>query len=207
MQERLARDGVTRMGQLQQMEERTLAARYGSMGTRLARLARGEDDRLVSPERPAKSISAETTFDRDLAGLDELLPILRTLSERVSARMKKQGLAGRLVVLKLKTRDFRLRTRNAQLDGATNLADRIFGKGRDLLRKELDGASFRLIGIGVGDLGDAEPADSTDLIDDGEAKRARAESAMDQIRSRFGPDGLSLGLTFAAKARGGKTSA
>lgn len=207
MQERLARDGVTRMGQLQQMDERKLAARYGSMGVRLARLARGEDDRRVSPERPAKSISAETTFNQDLAGSDELLPILRELSERVSARVKKQGLAGRLVVLKLKTRDFRQRTRNAQLDAATNLADRIFGKGRDLLQKELDGTSFRLIGIGVGDLSDAEPADSSDLIDDGAVKRARAESAMDQIRSRFGPDGLSLGLTFAPKARGGKPSA
>ncbi len=207
MQERLARDGLTRIADLQKRDERDLAKRYGSIGIRLARLAHGEDDRIVVPERKAKSVSAETTFDRDLANAAELLPILRRLSERVSERLKRQGISGRVVVLKLKTGEFRLRTRNVRLDVHTDLADRIFRAGQSLLVKELDGTRFRLIGIGVAELGEAGLVEPPDLLDAGAEKRARAERAMDEIRDRFGPDGLALGLTFSAKRSGGKRSA
>ena len=79
MQARLARDGLTRIADIQKLDEKTLAKRYGSMGLRLAHLARGEDARSVTPERKAKSISAETTFDDDRATAEELLPVLRKL--------------------------------------------------------------------------------------------------------------------------------
>jgi DNA polymerase-4 len=207
MQERLSRDGLTRISDLQKLDARGLAKRFGSMGLRLAKLARGEDDRTVTPERKAKSISAETTFERDLSSAEELLPILRKLSERVSTRMKREALAGRLVVLKLKTKDFRLRTRNVRLDGSSNLADRIYRAARDLLQRELDGKTrFRLIGIGISDLADAAYMEARDLVDADAEKRAKAEHAMDEIRGRFGADGLALGLTFAAKAPRGKRS-
>lgn len=207
MQERLARDGLSRIADLQKRDERDLAKRYGTIGIRLAHLARGEDDRIVTPERRAKTISAETTFDQDLADAAELLPILRRLAERVAARLKEQGLAGQVVVLKLKTGEFRLRTRNVRLGAHTDLADRIFDAGRRLLVKEIDGTHFRLIGIGVAELSDGILAESPDLLDAGVEKRARAERAMDEIRGRFGPDGLTLGLTFSAKPPGGKRSA
>jgi DNA polymerase-4 len=198
MQERLARDGVTTIAHLRNSDEGTLTRRYGSMGLRLARLSRGEDFRAVSPERKTKSISAETTFERDIGAEADLLPPLRELSEKVSLRLKRQELAGRLVVLKLKRDDFRLITRNVGLDGYTNLADRIFRSGRDLLRKALNGEKYRLIGIGVGDLGDAQLVDPANLVDASAEKRARAERAMDSIRERFGRKGLALGLTFTA---------
>ena len=199
MQERLARDGLTRIADLQKLDEGALAKRYGSIGLRLARLARGVDDRTVDPERETKSISAETTFERDIASADDLLPILRRISERVSARLKEQRLAGRVIVLKLKTADFRLRTRNLRLDSHTNLADRIFRAGRELLLKELDTTRFRLIGIGVSELADSALGDDADLIDHDAEKRAKAEHAMDHIRGRYGDAGLALGLTFAAR--------
>jgi DNA polymerase-4 len=207
MQARLARDGLTRVADLQKLEERDLARRYGSIGFSLARLARGDDDRIVTPERKAKSISAETTFDRDFATAPELLPTLRRLSERVSERLKREGLAGQTVVLKLKTDGFQLRTRNARLEAPTDLADRIFAAGRSLLMKELDGTRFRLIGIGV-----SEPSqggglgDPPDLLDAGAEKRARAERAMDEIRGRFGREGVALGLTFAPGRPPGRRS-
>ena len=208
MQARLARDGLTRIADLQKLDAGGLAKRYGSMGLRLARLARGEDGRSVTPERKAKSISAETTFDKDQATPEELLPVLRRLAERVSTRLKADGLAGRLVVLKLKGSDFRLRTRNVHLDAHSNLADRIYRSGRDLLTKELDGKTrFRLIGIGVAELNAAALAEERDLVDADAEKRAKAEHAMDAIRGRFGTDGLALGLTFTGKARRGKPSA
>lgn len=206
MQERLAHDGLTRIADLQRLDEQSLARRYGSIGVRLAHLARGEDDRSVSPERVAKSISAETTFDENLADAAQLLPILRRLSERVSARLKREKLAGRTVVLKLKTENFRLRTRNDRFDSPTDLADRIFRAGRALLAKELDGTRFRLIGIGLSDLSDADGLVEKDLVDAEAEKRARAERAMDNIRGRFGPDGVATGLTFSPKRSGGGRS-
>ena len=206
-QERLARDGLNRIADLQKLDEKSLARRYGSIGIRLARLSRGEDVRTVIPERRAKGISAETTFESDHSAADDLLPILRKLSERVSGRLKRENLSGRTIVLKLKTSEFRLRTRNVQLGSPTDLADRIFRAGRTLLAKELDGTRFRLIGIGVADLAAAGLAEARDLIDGDAEKRAKAERAMDDIRGRFGRDGLSLGLTFSPNPQGGKRSA
>jgi DNA polymerase-4 len=121
------------------------------------------------------------------------------LSERVSARLKREGLTGRTLVLKLKTAEFRLRTRHTQLDGHTDLADRIFRTGKTLLAREIDGTRFRLIGIGVTDLDDGAPALAQDLIDASAEKRAKAEHAMDTIRGRFGQDGVGVGLTFSPR--------
>jgi DNA polymerase-4 len=198
MRNRLASDGLIRIGDIQKLDENTLAARYGAMGLRLARLSRGEDDRSVSPDRQAKGISAEITFERDLASAGELLPLLRDLAETVSARLKKQALAARVVTLKLKSSDFKLRTRQLRLDAPTSLADRLFHAGRALLAKELDGTRFRLIGIGVSEVAPAEFMEAGDLVDASAAKRARAEMAMDRVRARFGQRGLGLGLTFGA---------
>ena len=78
--------------------------RYGVMGERLYHLSRGQDDRAVHLEHEAKSISAETTFNEDYASAADLVPVLRGLSEKVSERLKAADIAGRTVVLKLKTR-------------------------------------------------------------------------------------------------------
>ena len=206
MQEQLASDGVTTIATLQNMDERKLAARYGSMGLRLARLSHGDDDRTVSPDNRTKSISAETTFDRDIADFDELLAILRRLAEKVSRRLKAASLAGRLVVLKLKSADFRIRTRNLRLDTPTILADRIFRAGREMLAKEVGRTRFRLLGIGVADLCEGDLADDVDLIDQSAAKRAKVELAMDKVRARFGSDHVELGLTFRPRNEEGDKS-
>ncbi|MEO3999816.1 DNA polymerase IV [Mesorhizobium sp. CAU 1732] len=198
----LERDGLRRIGQLQTMERSDLMGRYGSMGDRLYRLSRGQDERRVQPEHEAKSVSAETTFDTNLASADDLVPILRSLSEKVSARLKKSGIAGQTVVLKLKTGDFKIRTRNRQLADATRLADRIFSTGMELLRKETDGTRYRLIGIGVSDLQDDDRADPPDLIDTGSRKRALAEGAMDALREKFGGKAVETGYTFGRGSRG-----
>ncbi|TKT76821.1 DNA polymerase IV [Aquamicrobium sp. LC103] len=198
----LEADGIRMIGQLQRMERGELMRRYGTMGDRLYRLSRGEDVRRVSPEHEAKSVSAETTFDTDLATLDDLVPVLRALSEKVSARLKKAGIAGRTVVLKLKTQDFKIRTRNRQLADATRLADRIFSTGLDLLRKEANGTKYRLLGIGVSDLSDEGKADPPDLVDIKARKRALAEGAVDALREKFGGKAIETGYTFGKGSRG-----
>ncbi|MYZ46670.1 DNA polymerase IV [Propylenella binzhouense] len=207
MQRRLAADGIRTVGHLQALDAATLARRYGTMGLRLARLSQGEDARPVTPESQARSISSETTFETDLGRREDLVPILRHLAEKVAARMKAKQLAGYTVVLKLKTTDFRQRTRQQRLPAATNLADVIYRAGVLLLGPELDGTRFRLIGIGVTELGPPGGEFALDLGDPQSAKRMRAEQAMDDLRSRFGEDALKLGITFRPDRTGPRRQA
>jgi DNA polymerase-4 len=195
----LEADGIRTIGQLQTMEESDLMRRYGSIGQRLARLSRGVDDRVVHINDPAKSVSAETTFFEDIARYEDLVPILRSLAEKVSWRLKKNGIAGQTVVLKMKSADFKLRSRNRRLEDPTQLADKIFRTGLDLLERETDGTKFRLIGIGVTDLGDAGRADPPDLIDRQSGRRAAAEAAMDRLRDKFGKGTVETGYTFGSR--------
>lgn len=195
----LLADGIRTIGQLQVMDEADLMRRYGVMGQRLARLSRGIDDRSVHPNDPAKSVSAETTFFDDINKPEDLIVHLRELSEKVAWRLKRHGIAGQTVVLKLKTADFKARTRNRRLDDPTQLADRIFRTGMALLEKEADGTRFRLIGIGVSDLKDAATADPPDLVDAQATRRAAAEAAMDKLRDKFGKGTVQTGYTFPAK--------
>ncbi|MDM9619692.1 DNA polymerase IV [Rhizobium sp. S96] len=195
----LEADGIRTIGQLQTMEESDLMRRYGSLGQRLSRLSRGIDDRDVHLNDAAKSVSAETTFFDDISRYDDLVPILRSLSEKVSWRLKKNEIAGHTVVLKMKSADFKSRTRNRKLEDPTQLADRIFRTGLDMLQKETDGTKFRLIGIGVTDLCDPARADPRDLVDVQSGRRAAAEAAMDKLRDKFGKGTVETGYTFGGK--------
>jgi DNA polymerase IV len=194
-------DGITMIGQLQSMDETALMRRYGVIGQRLYRLSRGLDTRKVDPTSELKSVSAETTFMEDFGALSDLRPILRVLSEKVAKRLKRGDIAGRTVVLKLKTQDFKGRTRNRTLSDPTQLADRIFRTGLELLEKEIDGTKFRLIGIGVSDLSEPSLADPMDLVDVQATKRAKAEGAMDKLRDKFGSNAVELGETFGQRRR------
>ena len=127
----------------------------------------------VSPERDTKSISNETTFNTDIGDHGQLRAILRRLSEQVSERLKAADMAGRTVTLKLKTAEFKTLTRARSLPAPTQLADRIFRAGDDLLRGETNGRRFRLIGIGVSEFADPVHADPDDLVDDGAGRAAR----------------------------------
>lgn len=193
---RLSRDGIATIGQLQAMDKATLTSRYGSMGTRLFHLARGEDDRAVSPDGEAKSVSAETTFNSDIADVAELEKILWRLCEKVSRRAKAAAIAGATAVLKLKTADFRTRTRNRTLEAPTQLADRLFKAARPMLAKEADGTRFRLIGIGFANLVSADEADPGSLLDPLEGKRVDAERAIDRVRIKFGNQAIGKGIGF-----------
>jgi len=190
---KLSSDGFRLIADLQRADEHDLIRRYGEEGARLWRLARGLDQRTVSPDRETKSISAETTFERDIGDFRPLEQHLWDLTERVSARLKASALAGSTVTLKLKSADFKLRTRARALGHPTQLAARIFAAGRDLLSHEVGTTHFRLIGIGVSNLEDAEGCDFADLLD---RRAAEAEHAVDKLRSKFGKDAVVKGLTL-----------
>jgi DNA polymerase IV len=192
----LAREGFRVIADLQRADETDLMRRFGSEGRRLARLARGEDSREVSPERETKSVSAETTFETDIGAFRELERTLWYLSEKVSARLKAKELAGSTINVKLKTTDFRTRTRAQSLPAPTQLAAKIFAIGRELLERETDGTKFRLLGIGVSSLTSPEDADPADLVDRRGARDKAAEHAVDRLRAKFGRTAVVKGLAL-----------
>ncbi len=162
---RLQRDGINRIGQLQDRSVEELARRYGSMGRQLARFARGQDDRKVEPRGESKSVSSETTLESNRTDLADLEPVLDRLSQRVAERLERHALAGQTVVLKLKAADFSLKTRSMTLSSPTQKAAVINRAGQTLLAREIDGTSYRLIGIGVSKLADASIADQPDMLE------------------------------------------
>ncbi|MCM5559178.1 DNA polymerase IV [Pleomorphomonas sp. JP5] len=194
--ERLAADGFRTVGDLQAADPARLASRYGALGLRIARLSHGEDSRHVIPNSKRKSVGSEVTFFEDLADLRDLRPILREQAERVSFGLKHEDIAGSTVTLKLKTADFKLRTRARRLADPTQLADRIFTAADALLAEEAHGQKYRLIGVSVSDLCESRFADPADLVDQKATRKAAAERAMDEIREKFGKRALETGLVF-----------
>jgi len=193
----LAQDGITMIGQLQEMELPALAQRYGQMGIRLYHLARGEDQRRVEPDSETKSISAETTFDEDIADFDRLAHELWPLCEKVSARLKAAQLAGQVVHLKLKTAGFKTVSRQVSLPAPTVLAETLYRAGRQLLERECDGTWYRLLGIGMGHFHELADADPIDLADPDSDRRRKVEAAMDAVRAKLGKSSIVKGRSLA----------
>jgi DNA polymerase-4 len=192
-QERLSRRGFRTIGDLQRADEIDMMKQFPTEGRRLWRLARGIDDRRVIADRGAKTISSETTFETDIRDFATLERILWRLSEKVSSRLKTSGLAGSTITLKLKTADFRQRTRSRSLSIPTQLAAKIFATCREMLAKEIDGTAFRLMGTGVSALRPGSQTDDADMLD---RRSAHAERAMDDLRRKYGSAAVIRGIAY-----------
>ena len=193
-QDALERSGIRTFEDLLRWDREGLMVRFGSMGERLWHLARGEDHRRVTRNAPVKSISNETTFHENTKDPDILDGHLWRISEKVADRAKAKGLAGRVVVLKVKRSDFKLITRRHALGDATQMADRIYRTARAMFDQLGAGVSYRLLGTGISELVPAEQADRLgDLLDPQAEKRASAERATDAIRARFGNEAIVKG--------------
>ena len=189
----LAKRGFATVGDLAEADPKSLAQHFGTYGLRLADLAHGRDARAVDPDQERKGVSAETTFNHDLVAIPELEDRLWPLCEKVATQMRAGALAGRAVVLKLKTTDFRLVTRRRTLTVPAQTAKTLFATGRELLAAEVTGTrAYRLIGIGLSDLVEAADAHA-DLFDGGEARARKAEAAMDRLRGKFGKEAVVSG--------------
>ena len=195
---RLAGLGYATLGQLQGLDPREAMRRFGEEGPTLVARARGEDGRPVNPDRETKSISAETTFERDLSTVAEMEPILWRLCEKLARRLAEKGFAAGGVVLKLKTARFAQRTRNIRLPGASAVPETLYATARSLLVREVDGTPFRLIGIGAAPLVEAAGADRGDLADPEAPRRAARWAAMESLRARFGEGAVRAGRGLAA---------
>jgi DNA polymerase-4 len=190
---KLTAAGFTRLGQLAALDPREAARRFGEEGPALAARARGEDARRVQPDRETKSVSAETTFERDLVALPDLEAPLWRLCEKLARRLAEKDLAAGGVVLKLKTAAFETRSRHARLGMPTRLPEMLFKAAQPLLAREATGTAFRLVGIGAQPLAPGAQADLPDLADPESGRRAAKWQAVETLRARFGADAVVSG--------------
>jgi len=192
----LAKDGLSQISQLQEMDEATLIRRYGETGQRLFRLSRGIDRRRVETGSGVKSVSSERTLARDLTSYEALEKKLWSLCENVAADLKHKELAGATITLKMKTSMHRLITRSRTLDAPTQLAEILFEVGSALLKPLIDGSPYRLIGIGVSGFRPLSEADQPDLVEPIRTRKANAERAMDKLKNRYGKSAVGKGRGF-----------
>jgi DNA polymerase-4 len=169
-----------------------LRARFGVWADELKARARGEDDRPVVPYNEPKSISNETTFERDVRDRTQLERTLWELAEEVAQRLRAEGVRGRTVQLKLRWSDFTTLTRRATLAEPTDDTGRLAQTALRLLRRELAAERpVRLIGVGAQNL-ERGPA-QLDLFDPQAARKAQLERAADAVKAKFGNGKLKRG--------------
>jgi len=189
----LAKLGIARIGDLARYPEAMLVDRFGTSGSRMRALARGDDPRPVVPDEEAKSIGAEDTFERDLVGEEALLPQLLDQSERVARRLREAGRRGRTVTLKLKYSDFTQVTRQRTLEAPTDDAATVYRAAvADLRRADLS-RPVRLTGVSVSGLGEGPaqlglfaPGAGEGAPPPGGSRRQALNAALDAIAGRFG---------------------
>jgi DNA polymerase IV len=195
--------GIHTIGQLRLWPLDTLRARFGSSGEHLWNLAHGRDERTVVPEREAKSISNETTFEHDIADMDVLRAWLVDLTEQVGWRLRRHDLRGRTVQLKVRFADFSLITRSCTLPEPTDITQELRQVADDLLCHRLPAGHLpvRLLGIGVGGLDNTRQVQG--MLFDGEIRKrqSQVDNVADQIKERFGTGAIRLGSGLKADAK------
>jgi DNA polymerase-4 len=190
--EQLAKYGIKRIGDIPKIPSDRLQAMFGERGLDLAARARGEDNRPVVSEHEPKSMSAETTFSKDVNQADALEATLLGLSEEVGRRLRQAGYAGSTVKLKLRWPDFTTLTRQQQLTQPTDLDDEIFLAAKQLLYQVWRaGRAVRLVGVGVTDLG--PPIRQLNLFDQSWQRDEKLLEAVDKIRKKYGSSSLRRG--------------
>ncbi len=203
--------GIRTVGDMLAHPQEFFARRFGAAGLDLYDKARGIDPSPVVTGRQVKSVSAENTFERDVASREILASWLLRQAERVGRELRRKGLRGRTVTLKLKYGDFRQITRSKTMPEPTDCDETIFAVARDLLDAVPLDRPARLVGVGVSGFYavQVQPSLWHDQDAPGTAVRfRRLDGAIDAIRDRFGREAIHRGRLFqrGQGRRGGGTS-
>jgi DNA polymerase-4 len=188
--------GLLTMGDLAARDPAWVRERLGDHGLHLQQLARGQDDRDVVPDQAARSISSEMTFATDLHDRARLRALLADQAQRVGSRLRRAGLAGRTIAVKLRDDTFDTRTRQRTLGAATDDGDVIYRAACALLDADPLLRPLRLIGVGASGLVERTSA-SLSLFEgagenagDGSPEAggdgAAFQQALDRVETRFG---------------------
>jgi DNA polymerase-4 len=188
--------GIRRIGQLRQMPVELLRQHFGNSGDHLWELAHGIDPRPVVPEQEAKSISHETTFAKDLEDPEIMRAWLLELSEQVGCRLRRHGLKGRTVQLKVRFEDFHTITRAQTLPEPTNVTQEIWQTADRMFADRLPARRLRIRLLGVGVSGFEQPRQKQLALfpDEQHERNSRLDEVADRIKDKFGPSSLQRGL-------------
>jgi DNA polymerase IV len=182
---RLAGLGIHTIGEIARMPEAVMTRHFGQAGREMSQHARGIDERAVVVERAARSVSAETTFERDVTSAAVLHDTLQRLSAEVARSLRQKSLCAGTVRLKIRWEDFSTHSRQESLDLPTDQDGEIAATAQRLLDSIwTDRRPVRLIGVGAAKL--AERAHQLSLWDTPNQKERRLISALDEIREKFG---------------------
>ena len=184
----LRQRAITTIGRLAALGDADLKYYFGHHGESMRRRAKGIDNTPIYPESgDPKSVSNEMTFHEDQDDEVGLLKILRGLSEKVGSRLRKAGLAGSVVQIKIRYADFSTYTRQTSMKECTNLDQEIYDEAQRLFLKHWQsGRPVRLLGVGVTNLD--KPHRQLALWDDQSNKKEELTKAVDDLRERFGKD-------------------
>jgi DNA polymerase-4 len=194
---RFERLGVRRVADVRRLPPALLQREFGAAGEQFLRLSRGEDDRPVTPDHQAKSISHEITFPVDVEEIETLRRVVLRQSEDVGYRLRRLDLLARTVTLKIRLGDFTTLTRAATLPEPTQLTTDLWRAARDLLAAwhRTPSATLpppvRLIGVVASHL---TPAGTRQLsLFEEKRREAQLDATLDALRTRFGPDAVRRG--------------
>jgi DNA polymerase-4 len=188
---RLRVRGVTTIAELRARPQSWLQEMFGRHGQHLWRLAHGIDDRPVTPESEAKSISHETTFEEDISDFETLRAWLSELTEQVGVRLRRRGLHGRTVQLKIRFADFRTITRAQTMPEPTNVTRNLWQVAAWLLQRNLPALNpgVRLLGVGVSGF-ERAPLQAPLFDQASRENDERLDAVSDSVNVRFGASAL-----------------
>jgi DNA polymerase-4 len=164
--ERLARLGIGTVGDLRSLALGDLESSFGRFGMRLYELARGIDENPVVPDRPTQSVSAEDTLPQDVP-LSDTEPLIRRLAEKAWTASRKASRVPRTVVLKLKTKEFKIITRSHTPPSPPSSCEELTAIALSLRGNvHLDPAQlYRLVGVGLSNFRDPGVSAQPDLFE------------------------------------------
>jgi len=178
--------GINTIGDIAKRDMKDLTDIFGKNGAHFWYLARGIDERSVEAEREAKSVSNEITFDRDTPDRKIMEGALMALCEKVSSRLRRDGLKGRTVTLKIRLEGFKTYTRAVTVENPINFEDILYKEIKRLYNNfDTRGKKTRLVGVKVSNLSRAESKDSL-FSESVDRKREDIHKAIDKIKGRFG---------------------
>ena len=192
--EALGRAGIKTVRDMRLAPEAMLKALFGSQALHYKALAEGRDERPVDGSGGDRSVSQETTFEKDLKEMHELAPVLRELTEDLCRILRKSDLRPHTLVLKLRETDFSRHTRQRRYTPADNSFTTLYPIAEELLARWLQehpGKALRLIGVGSRDFA---AAGQLGLFEEGPERQRRLEAAADAVREKFGEASLRRGL-------------
>lgn len=192
--ERLLRMNLKTIGNLRRMSEGWFATEFGEDGERYRRLIHGVDDRKVTSDSQAKSVSHEHTFEEDVTDAGHLRDVLLEEAENVARRLRKYGLRAGVVKLKIRVGGFRTLSRSKTLKEPTNVTAELWKQSLTVLEEWLR-ESFepvRLLGMGAGGL--STSGEQLALFETpGREKQRGVDSAVDRITAKFGKSAIRRG--------------